>query len=142
MEKFQIYLAGGVLNEPDSGEGWRNKAALIFQDHIESENYRVVTFDPTKFFSYSDGEEHMDKQIKTFYFDQIKHSRVVMVNLNRSKFSVGTGMEVQYAADLGIPVIGFGEEDIYPWLLVDCQVVFPSMLQAIDYIKEFYVDRL
>lgn len=142
MERFQIYLAGGVLNEPDMGEGWRKKASIIFQEHVENPNYRVITFDPTQFFDYSNCDADTDKQIKTFYFDQIKHSRIVLVNLSRSKLSVGTAMEVQYASDNGIPIIGFGEDDIYPWLLVDCQVVFPSMLQAIDYIKEFYIERL
>lgn len=142
MERFQIYLAGAVLHEPDEGKGWREKATTIFNDHIESDEYRVVTFDPTKYFSYSDRKDHeTDKQIKEFYLDQIRHSRIVLVNLDRTAKSVGTGQELMFARMLNIPIIGFGKEDIYSWLKEDCQASYQSMLQAIDYIKEYYIER-
>ena len=144
MERFQIYLAGGCKHESDEGKGWREKVALIFNEHIESDDYKVVIIDPTKYFTYADRKDsETDRQIKCFYLDQIRHSRIVLVNLEGSDKSVGTGMEVQYAVDHNVAVIGFnGNKDgVYPWLLVDCQVIFPSMLQAIDYIKEYYIER-
>ena len=142
MEKFQIYLAGGVTNELDKGKGWREKAAVIFNEHFESEDYKIVVIDPTKYFTYSDRkDEESDKQIKRFYYDMIQKSQLLLVNLDRSKLSPGTAMEVQFARDKGIEIIGFGKEDVYPWILEECQVVFPSMLSAIDYIKEYYIER-
>lgn len=142
MERFQIYLAGGCANELDEGKGWREKASVIFNDHIESDDYKVVIIDPTRYFSYADRKtEDSDKQIKNFYMSQILHSRLVLCCLDRSKLSPGTAQEVQFAVDHNIPVIGWGKDDIYPWLAVDCQVIFPSMLQAIDYIKEYYIER-
>jgi nucleoside 2-deoxyribosyltransferase len=142
MEKFQIYLAGGVANEPDEGKGWREKATVIFNEHFESDDYKVVVIDPTKYFTYSDRkDEESDKQIKRFYYDMIQKSQLLLVNLDRSKLSPGTAMEVQFARDKGIEIIGFGKEDVYPWILEECQVVFPSMLSAIDYIKEYYIER-
>lgn len=142
MERFQIYLAGPCGNEPDEGMGWREKAATIFNDHVESNEYKIVVVDPTKYFTYADRKDHeTDKQIKQFYLSQILRSNVVLCALDRSKMSPGTAQEIQFAVDHKIPVIGWGREDIYPWLEVDCQVTFPSMLQAIDYIKEYYIER-
>ena len=144
MERFQIYLAGSCRHESDEGKGWREKAALIFNEHIESDDYKVVIIDPTSYFTYADRKDsETDRQIKCFYLDQIRHSRIVLVNLEGSDKSVGTGMEVQYAVNNNITVIGFNsnKEGIYPWILEECQVAFPSMLQAIDYIKEYYIER-
>ena len=141
MERFQIYLAGGIANESDDGKGWREKASIIINEHIESSDYRVVVVDPTKYFEYADDDLTVNKQIKEFYLDQIRHSKIVLVNLDRSNKSVGSGMEVQHAKDNNVTIIGFGTQDIYPWLAIECQVVFPSLLQAIDYIKEFYIER-
>lgn len=142
MERFNIYLAGPCKYEPDEGKGWREKAAMIFNEHIESDEYRVVAIDPTKYFTYADRKDHeTDKQIKEFYLDQIKHSRVVLANLDKTITSPGSAQELMFAVMNNVPVIGFGKDDVYPWLLVDCQVVFPSMLQAIDYIKEYYIER-
>lgn len=72
--------------------------------------------------------------------DQILHSRIVLVNLNNTTTSPGTAQELQYAVDHDIQVIGFGTENVYPWLKVDCQAIFTSMLQAIDYIADYYMN--
>lgn len=142
MEKYQIYLAGPCANESDEGMGWREKAATIFNEHIESSDYKIVVIDPTKYFTYADRKDHeTDKQIKQFYLSQILRSNIVLCALDRTKMSPGTAQEIQFAVDHKIPVIGWGRDDIYPWLEVDCQVAFPSMLQAIDYIKEYYIER-
>ena len=70
--------------------------------------------------------------------DRILHSRLVLCNLTRTRTSPGTAQELQFAVDHDVPIIGFGTEEVYPWLKVDCQCVFPTMLQAIDYIIDYY----
>ena len=129
-EIFQIYLAGGCLNEDDEGRGWREKATEIFKQAADSSPYQVRVFNPIDFFSYSEAKHQSDKQVKWYYMDQIKNSRVVLVNLNNSNKSIGTGQELQYAYDNGIPIIGFGETEVYPWLKVDCQCIFSSLLST------------
>lgn len=142
MEKMQLYLAGPCCNEPDEGMGWREKARTIFNEHIENQDCKIIVIDPTRYFTYADRKEHeTDHQIKDFYLSQILRSDLVLCCLDRTKMSPGTAQEIQFSKDHNIPVIGWGRDDIYPWLLVDCQVVFPSMLQAIDYIKEYYIER-
>lgn len=71
--------------------------------------------------------------------DQILHSRLVLCCLDHTRTSPGTAQELQYAVDNKIPVISFSTDDeVYPWLKVDSQCIFPSMLQAIDYIIDYY----
>ena len=140
-EIFQIYLAGGCANEPDEGASWREKAEQIFSQAVSDKDmiYKPRIINPLRYFSYSENNHQNDKQVKDFYMDQIRHSRIILVNLIRSNMSVGTGMELQCASDNNIEVIGFGEENVYPWCKQVCQAVFPSMLQAIDYIVEYYL---
>jgi len=138
METIRIYLAGGSANEPDEGREWREKAVEIFKQTGENSEHKIKVINPLDFFSYSEAKHQSDSQIKKYYMDQILHSRLILVNLNRSNQSCGTAQELQYAVDHEIPVVGFGDTDVYNWLKVDCQCVFQSLLQAIDYIMEYY----
>lgn len=137
-ETFRVYLAGPCKNEPDEGLAWRQKAVEIFKQATEDKYCNVKVINPVDFFTYSEHKHQSDSQVKNFYMDQIFHSRVILCNLNRTENSPGTAQELQFAKDHNIPIIGFGTDDIYPWLVCDCQVVFPSMLQAIDYIVDYY----
>ena len=137
-ETVKIYLAGSCKNEEDEGQAWRQKAVQMFKTATEDNDCIVKVINPVNYFSYSEQKHQSDSQVKNYYMDQILHSRIILVNLTRSDVSCGTCMECQYAKDHNIPIIGFGTENIYPWLLVDCQVVFQSMLQAIDYIVDYY----
>lgn len=138
METIKIYLAGACKHEENEGKGWREKAVQMLNTATEDKNVKVKVINPVDYFTYSDQNHQSDGQVKKYYMDQVSNSRLVLVNLTRSDKSCGTCMEVQRATDKDIPVIGFGTEDIYPWLLVDCQATFPSMLQAIDYIVDKY----
>ena len=79
------------------------------------------------------------KQTKNFYIKYlIANSDLILVNLNNTENSVGTGQELQYAVDKGIPVIGFGKQNVYEWLPEDCDVVFDTLEEAVDYIINYY----
>ena len=139
METIKIYLAGPAYFEEDEGRSWREKATQMINTATADKDIKVKVIDPMSYFNYSEAKHQSDSQVKNFYMDQILHSRLVLCNLIRTRMSPGTAQELQFAVDHKIPVIGFGEdEDVYPWLKVDCQCVFPSMLQAIDYISEYY----
>ena len=139
MCDMQIYLAGPSFFLEDEGREWRNKATQILHQTTENRDVKVRVMNPIDFFSYSEARHQSDTQVKRYYMDQIAHSRLVLVNLDQTRTSPGTAQELQYASDHDIPIVGFGGEEVYPWLKADCQCVFPSMLQAIDYIVEYYM---
>lgn len=135
-----VYLAGACFNEPDEGRGWRQDALNAFRKIDKYDELKSCVIDPTAYFSYSNPIHKTDKQVKAFYMSKIKGCDVILCNLNGSMFSVGTGQEIQFAVCNNIPVIGFGKEDVYPWLKnVDCDVVFDTLEEAVSYIKNYYM---
>lgn len=132
MSKFKIYLAGGCRNEPDEGLGWRKSIANDWND------LDLFFINPLDYFRYSENWHQSDKQVKQFYMSQIKKCDVILVNLNNSDSSCGTCQEIQYAVDHDIPIIGFGHENVYNWLEVDCQCIFNTAEEAMEYIYSYY----
>lgn len=134
--KIKVYLAGACKYEEDGGRGWRKQ----FGCDSRIKAYGIECFNPTKYFNYEEQKHKTQKQVKEYYFSQMKNCDVVVVNLNNSATSTGTAQEVQFAVDNGIPVIGFGHENMAEWVAeVDCQVVFDTMNEVIEYLWNYYV---
>ena len=131
MSRLKIYLAGASKYEADEGLGWRK---TLQSDWGETTNI----INPLDYFRYSENWHQNDKQVKEFYLSRIRKSDVVLVNLNNSDSSCGTCQEIQYARDHDIPIIGFGHDNVYNWLLVDCQCVFDTAEEAMEYIIDYY----
>lgn len=70
----------------------------------------------------------------------LKKSDVLLVNLDHSDCSVGTGMEVQYALYNNIPIIAFGEEPEtwYKWIEISAAIIFEDVDEALEYISSSY----
>lgn len=125
---------------PDYGKEWRDEITTKLLAVAEWCNKKIKIVNPTKYFSYEVKNYKTDKQVKEFYLYQILHVDLVIVNLNNTNTSPGTAQELQFAVDHNIPIIGFGNEECYPWLsAVDCQVVFDSIHEVIDYIRDYYM---
>ena len=140
MKALNIYLAGRCKGLPDGGSSWRETAQKILNLAAETTGSKVNVFDPTKFFDYQSVTGKSQHQVKAYYMSKLRKCDVVLVNCNGSDASIGTAQEIQYAVDHEIPVIGFGTEGLYPWITeVDCQVVFNSLHEAADYIRDYYI---
>lgn len=142
-EKFKLYLAGACQGLPDNGTGWRKEAEDYFNRQMEfaiGDEFDVEVYNPTFFFPRGKCNPKSNKQVKNFYLKHIiQNCDAILVNLNNSISSVGTGQELQYAVDHEIPIIGFGKENVYEWLPDDCDVVFDTLEEAMRYIIEFYI---
>lgn len=99
----------------------------------------MIIVNPLQYFSYKEKKHKHDKQVMSYYFDRIRHSDIVLANLNNSEDSCGTCMELQYAFDHGISIIGFGTENVYNWTVPLTQVQFQNSTEAIDYIRDYYM---
>ena len=139
-DSLKIYLAGRVAGLEDEGRGWREDVVKQLQAIAEWNGKKVEIFDPTKYFSYAEKRHRTVKQIKSYYMDRLSKCDIVLLNCNGTQYSIGTAQEIQFAVDHGIPIIGFGTSETYNWIVdVDCQVVFDSMPEATDYIRDFYL---
>ena len=118
MKRLNIYLAGACKGLVDEGTSWRNEAFerfILAQKYLDLIAYHL--YDPTEYFPRDGSKSITAKQTKNFYIKYlIANSDLILVNLNNTENSVGTGQELQYAVDKGIPVIGFGKQNVYEWL--------------------------
>lgn len=131
-----------MKNEEDGGIQWREEIIKKLETVAEWRNTNVKIINPTKYFSYTNRNYKSQKQVKEFYLNKISKCDLVIVNLENSDASIGTAQEIQFAVDIGIPVIGYGIKNVYPWISeVDCQVVFDNMTEVVDYIRDFYMDE-
>lgn len=140
MSALKIYLAGQCKGLPDGGKEWRDQITEQLNTVASWCGKDVSVFNPTKYFSYAEKRHKTQKQVKDYYFSQIAKCDLVLLNCDGTDVSIGTAQEVQFAVDHNVPVIGFGLNNIYPWITeVDCQVVFESMHEAVDYVRDFYL---
>ena len=140
ISDLTVYLAGKCRGLEDEGTSWRNEIAVKLQTVAEWTNSDIRVIDPTKYFSYNENKHKSNKQVKEFFLDKISQCDLVIVNLDDSDSSVGTAQECQFAVDNKIPIVGFGTKNMYEWIAeVDCQVVFDSMHEVVDYVRDYYL---
>lgn len=140
MCNLAVYLTGRVKGLDDGGKTWRDDITKQLQAVAEWQEKRIRIFNPIKYFSYEEKKHKTERQVKEYFFQQMLKCDVVILNANDTNFSIGTAQEVQFAVDHGIPVIAFGTHDMYPWIVeADAQVVFDSMHEVVDYIRDYYL---
>lgn len=138
MEKFQIYLAGAI-------KGLLKEQAYDWRADVKNElealdcSYKVKCHNPGDHYTYEEDSNKSDKEVKGMFMSLIDRSDIVLVNLDYSNISCGTGQELQRARDTNKPIIGFGLKDIYPWYKEDCMVVFDVLTSALEYIEKHYL---
>ena len=137
MNNLKIYLSGSVRNVNGDFQSWRTQCHFI-QENGYYQNLKFV--DPIEFFNYTNKLPQSEKQCLDLFMWQIEQCDVVLVNLDYSNISVGTGQEIEHAFCKNIPIIGFGEkkETWYNWSAERCSVIFKTLDIAIEYLNDSY----
>ncbi len=143
--KLTIFLAGAYKADENIDAEWRDKATLLLKQAADNVGADVNVINPLLY--YPDGNVNFPdvsdshRQAKSFYTRKIRSSDLVLVNLEDTAESVGSGQEVQFAVDHGIPVIGFNAgANSYRWIEeVDCEVAKTTLIKAVDYIRDYYM---
>lgn len=128
-----IYTSGAMKNVTNAqSECWRHK----LEDML---GHEFSVFIPSRFFSY-ESEYQSSRQLLDYYSYMISKSEVVVVNLDYSAGSVGTGVEIGLAVSLGKPIIGIvlDNTDVYELVDAACTAIFFSLEEAADYIFKYY----
>lgn len=130
----RIYLSGACKCLDDCGNNWRNR----LKNEIESATY-YRCFNPNDYFNYNDKTPKTDKECMKHFLYNLRISDLIIVNLDNSDKSVGTGMELMLAHELHKPIIAFNDNDTtYPWSKELCDVVLLNEDEVVDYIKNYY----
>lgn len=136
MEVIKVFISGSEKYAPQDFTLWRDEVKDLCMWHDD----KLKILDPLTHFNYHDKPPKMPRQCSNYFMWLIDQCDVLLVNLDHSYASVGTGCEVQHAFDCNKPIIGFGTKikTWYEWTHERCEVIFDTMEEAIDYIIEHY----
>jgi nucleoside 2-deoxyribosyltransferase len=132
--KKKIYLSGPIMDEHvDTAKTWRERATAELREHF-------VILDPMRR-NFKDREVDSANEITEFDLQDVRDADILLVNY--SKVSIGTSMEVFYAAhDLGKFIVAFSPypyKDCSPWMVRYCTKILPDIETAIAYIRDHFV---
>ena len=132
--KKKIYLSGPIMDENlDAAKTWRERATAALQGHF-------LILDPMRR-NFKDREVDSANEIVEFDLQDVREADILLVNYN--KVSIGTSMEVFYAAhDLGKFIVAFSPypyKDCSPWMVRYCTKILPSLEAATAYILDHFI---
>lgn len=132
--KKKIYLSGPIMDEhADAAKTWRERATAELRDQF-------VILDPMRR-NFKDREVDSANEITEFDLQDVRDADILLVNY--SKVSIGTSMEVFYAAhDLGKFIVAFSPypyKECSPWMVRYCTKILPDIDTAIAYIRDHFV---
>ena len=128
-----IYLSGPIMDEHlGLAREWRDDATAALQGSFHLLNPMRRNF--------KDREVDSANEIVEFDLQDVRDADILLVNYNKP--SIGTSMEVFYAAhDLGKFVIAFSPftfKDCSPWMVRYCTKILPSLEEALDYLTSHF----
>jgi len=129
-----IYLSGPIMDEHlGNARSWREDAKALLKD-----NFRLL--DPMRR-QFVDRQVDSANEIVEFDLQDVKDADILLVNYNKA--SIGTSMEVFYAAhDLGKFVVAFSPfdfKDCSPWMVRYCTKILPTLEEACEYINTHFL---
>jgi len=128
-----VYLSGPIMDEHlGTAREWRESAKLKL-----SSTFRLL--DPMRR-NFKDREVDSANEIVEFDLQDVRDADILLVNYNKA--SIGTSMEVFYAAqDMKKFVIAFSPfefKDCSPWMVRYCTKILPSLDEACDYLLSHF----
>ena len=129
-DKKRIYLSGPIMDEHAGvAREWRECAKALLGGSFQ-------LLDPMRR-KFVDRQVDSANEIVEFDLQDVRDADIVLVNY--SKPSIGTSMEVFYAAhDLGKFVVGFSPfefRDCSPWMVRYCTKILRDLESAAEYIN-------
>ena len=129
-KKMTIYLSGPIMDEHEGAvRDWRNTAKKLL-----GKDFRIL--DPMRR-KFVDRQVDSANEIVEFDLQDVRDADIVLVNYNKP--SIGTSMEVFYAAfNQGKFVISFSPftfENCSPWMVRFSTKILPTLEAACSYIE-------
>lgn len=131
----KIYLSGPIMDEcPRAAATWRERA-------IQALARDFILLDPMRR-NFKDREVDSANEIVEFDLQDVRDADIILVNYNKP--SIGTAMEVFYAAhNLGKFIVAFSPfsfEECSPWMVRFCTKILPDLQSALDYLRAHFVE--
>ncbi len=132
-EHKTIYLSGPIMDEHEGhARQWRSTARQLLED-------KFSILDPMRR-QFIDRQVDSANEIVEFDLQDVRDADILLVNYNKP--SIGTSMEVFYAAhDMGKFVVAFSPfefQNCSPWMVRYCTKILPSLEGAVKYINTHF----
>ncbi|ABO49728.1 hypothetical protein Dred_1194 [Desulforamulus reducens MI-1] len=133
-----VYLAGKMTGlSLEEMSGWRKRAAGLLHDH------GFNTLNPFEVFKIEIAHklQTSTREIVDSNKYQIRHSDVVLVELDHADISIGTIGEIVYAKEQGKPVICWGKAEKvinHPWVWEHITAAYNNLEEALVCIIDKY----
>jgi nucleoside 2-deoxyribosyltransferase len=132
--KKKVYLSGPIMDEHEGeARAWREEAKRVMAKDF-------ILLDPMRR-NFKDREVDSANEIVEFDLQDVRDADILLVNY--SKASIGTAMEVFFAAhDLGKFVISFAPfsfKDCSPWMVRYSTKILPTLEAAMQYLKDHFL---
>lgn len=132
-QKEIAYLAGSCRNVSIEE---RNKWREYLVETLKNNANNIIAFSPNEHFAYEKCGTENEKTVMDYFLYRLKNSGIMVLNLNNSDKSVGTGIEFGYALAKEKLIIGFGTENIYEYMREKCSAVFNDVDETADFLLE------
>ena len=131
-----IYLSGPIMDEhAGAARAWREAAKQLLGG-------RFRLLDPMRR-AFVDRQVDSANEIVEFDLQDVRDADIILVNYNKA--SIGTSMEVFYAAhDLGKFVVAFSPfeyKDCSPWMARYCTKILGSLEEAAEYVNNHFTEQ-
>lgn len=131
----KIYLSGPIMDEHAGyAREWRESAKELL-------GKKFHLLDPMRR-KFVDRQVDSANEIVEFDLQDVRDADLILVNYNKP--SIGTSMEVFYAAhNLGKFIVAFSPfefKDCSPWMVRYCTKILPDLEQAADYILTHFAE--
>lgn len=144
MKELTIYEAGKM-----SGLGlqqmitWRIELTKELEDVAEIVGVKINAVNPVNYFNFVQKRHQTKSEIMKFDLSKVKHSDIVVVNMDGLNTSIGTCIELYEAYKKEIPVLAFGSNELYeelhPWIQCCITRHDETYKDTVNYIKDFYM---
>lgn len=144
MKEISIYLAGAMsgLTFEESNE-WREYAKekmIKLTSYYFSNPSLVCCINPNDYYNFQTIKHKSEHEVKEFDLYKLKHSDLVLVNLENINTSIGTAMELQVAHDNNIPIVTFGDIiNVHPWITDTIWRTEDTLEDACKYIVNYFL---
>lgn len=144
MRELKIYLCGKMMGlDFTSMNQWRKRIKNSLNLAAEYKGYRLDVINPVDFYNLESIRYQSDREVKEYDLAHVLSSDLVIVNLDGLATSDGTKYELHDARKANIPVIAFGNKELYenlhPWTKDNITRVEENMEDVVEYIKDFYM---
>ncbi len=141
---LKIYLAGKMSDLTfEQMNSWRVSLTNRLNIAAENAGYNITVINPVSYFNFEEKRHQSEKEVKDFDLHHATTSDIVIANLNGLSTSDGSKYEMHDCHNVKIPVIAFGErelyDDLHPWTKDDITRVEENMQDVVNYIRDFYM---